>query len=60
MLRRADWQIVTDVLKGRMTFVRVQRSKRNDYRTVQMIDISLGVNRKAVGGKTLRTQQEAF
>jgi len=61
MLRRVDWQIVTDVLSGRKTFfVRVQRSKRNDYRTVQMLDISVGVNRKAIGGKALRTQHKAF
>ena len=52
---------VTDILKGRMTFfVRVQRSKKNDYRTVQMLDISVGVNRQAVGGKALRTQHKAL
>jgi len=61
MLRHVDWQIVTDVLNGRMTFFdRVQRSKRNDYRTVQMVDFSVGVNRQATGGKALRTQHKTF
>ena len=61
MLRPVDWQIVNDVLNGRVTFfVKVHRSKRNDYRTVQMLDISVGVNSQAVGEKALRTHHKAF
>jgi hypothetical protein len=46
---------------GVMTFfVMGQRSKKNDYRTVQMLDINVGVNKQAVGGKALRTQHKVF
>jgi hypothetical protein len=61
MLRRVDWQVVTDVLSGRMAFfVRVQRFKRNDYWTVQMLDISVGVNRQAIGKQALPHNTKLF
>jgi hypothetical protein len=44
-----------------MTFIfRVQGSKRNDYRTVQKLDINVRVKRQPVGEKALRKQHKAF